>query len=315
MPTFESDSSPLGKGTFVSPGVPKVLYHYTSPSGLRGIVERKSLHCSSAQHLSDAEEISFAVNETRPFLREITEELQQGEHQFAGEIDLLRRLVESLEKIETEQVYVGSFSVKGNLLSQWRAYCPNRGGYSVGFDAEKLAALSKTNGFNLVKCVYSRDDYWPELEELVMNTLQTYRDARRDETQYYPSAEDMATSLVDFFEAGLAELAARVKHPAFREEQEWRLVASPLATSLLPVEFRQGPSSIVPFIDFALEVASDIQLEEGDYTRQELRLPISKIFVGPTPHPDLAQLSAERLCASEDVYPEVESSGIPYRTW
>lgn len=302
----------MAEGRFVSPGLPETLYHYTSPSGLRGIVQDKALWCSSAHFLSDAEEISHAVNETRPLLQELGEEFREGEHVFAGEIALVERMVQALEEIETEPVFVGSFSVEGNLLSQWRAYCPDRGGYSIGFDGEKLAALATAQGFNLVRCVYSRDDYWPELEDLVMYTLEHYRTGRRED--HIPE-KDLATNLVESFHAGLAELAARVKHPAFREEKEWRLVSSPISASLLPTQFREGASSLVPFIEFALEIANEEQLEDSEFSPRDVQLPIREIVVGPTPHPELARQSAQMLCEGESAYPTMKPSGIPYRTW
>jgi hypothetical protein len=46
------------------------------------------------------------------------------------------------------------------------------------------------------------------------------------------------------------------------------------------------------------------------------KLPISKIIVGPTPHPELSRLSVQSLLKSESYEGvEVEVSNIPYRSW
>ena len=41
--------------------IPLVLYHYTSASGLKGIVESGTLWATDVLHLNDSSEISYAV--------------------------------------------------------------------------------------------------------------------------------------------------------------------------------------------------------------------------------------------------------------
>jgi hypothetical protein len=54
---------------------------------------------------------------------------------------LLKGAASTLESFAAaKQWYVACFSTKGDLLSQWRAYCPN-GGYSLGFDGSTLQSL------------------------------------------------------------------------------------------------------------------------------------------------------------------------------
>jgi hypothetical protein len=55
----------------------------------------------------------------------------------------LDQLFSDLEKIDRTNVCVCSFSEKGDLLSQWRGYCPQGVGYSIGFDSAKLNELAK----------------------------------------------------------------------------------------------------------------------------------------------------------------------------
>lgn len=292
------------------PDPPPILYHYTSPAGLKGIVEEESLRCSSVHHLSDAEEISYALNEARPFLTEIQHELR-GQHEFEGEISLLDRMTETLGDIEDQWVFVGSFSAHGNQLSQWRAYCPDQGGYSIGFDGERLAALAAVQGFDLVECVYTSRDYWPELERLVLNTLEAYRTGRnKDQPE-----DELESECVNYFRAHLARLASQVKHPSFEEEDEWRLVSAPYVDALYALEFREGASFLVPYIGFPMAVNYELEAVDVDFESDDLRLPISEIIVGPTPHPEVARLSAHMLCNQAGVWPEFELSEIPYRTW
>lgn len=309
MATLEPPPYPWVEGG-ERPDPPDVLYHYTSPAGLVGIVESESLHCTSIHHLSDAEEISYAIGETRALLEKLEQELQ-GQQEFERENALLQRMTEALEEIEDEWVFVGSFSAHGNQLSQWRAYCPDRGGYSIGFDGKRLEALATIQGFDLVQCVYSTADYWPDLKELVWTTLDAFGTGLREGQP----EDEVGSDCVDHFHAHLARLASRVKHPKFEEEDEWRLVSAPYVHDPVPLGFREGPSFLMPYKEFQLWLHGDQEMGDLDYAPDDLRLPITEIFVGPTPHPEAAQLSAHMLCNQTGVWPDIELSGIPYRTW
>src|SRR6185295_9710766 len=77
-------------------------------------------------------------------LRKVDDEYDRRVHVMA---------IDKFESLSTT-AYVTSFSERGNLLSQWRAYAP-RNGFSVGFDA---SALARVEGCTLVRCLYLRDD-------------------------------------------------------------------------------------------------------------------------------------------------------------
>lgn len=313
MPRIEVSEDPLYRGGEVSPGLPSHLYHYTSPKGLRGIVEDRALYASSAHHMSDAAELRYAIRKVRPLLEELENEVRAGEREFDDEIALVDRMGDALQQLKESEVFVCSFSVRGNLLSQWRAYCPDQGGYSVGFGAKALAVLARLQGFDLVECLYSEDEYRPELENIVYEARKYYRVSRREGRE---PTEKLVNDHVAAFKGFFAKLAARIKHPAFRQEEEWRLVSAPLAVETTETRFREGNSTLVPYIDFALEIENETLFEDIDHRPSEVNSPITKVLVGPTPHPNLARQSVRALLRTEEVWGAVvELSKIPYRTW
>jgi hypothetical protein len=52
---------------------------------------------------------------------------------------------------------------------------------------------------------------------------------------------------------------------------------------------------------------------ELDLSDKDGKLPINKIIVGPTPHPELSKMSVHSLLKSCEYSIEIESSKIPYR--
>src|SRR5207247_68058 len=74
--------------------------------------------------------------------------------------------------------YIASFSTKGNLLSQWRAYCP-RGGYSIGFDGARLTQVFRKRGeFQFGSVLYDRDAQEQKVRAVIEFHLALYRELR-----------------------------------------------------------------------------------------------------------------------------------------
>ncbi len=74
--------------------------------------------------------------------------------------------------------------------------------------------------------------------------------------------------------AALYGTLASIKHEAFSAEREWRFISPAIQLSADSVEFRPAQSTLVPYVEFNLCDA------------EETALPVRKIWIGPTPHPD-----------------------------
>jgi hypothetical protein len=173
--------------------------------------------------------------------------------------------------------YVASFSECGNLLSQWRAYCPS-GGFSIGFDYSKLETIAKAyeGSFGeLVKCIYREDD----IQGLISNIFK---------------------SNADKLVKRLWEVAPRFKHYGFSEEREWRLVLTNMNYKV--IQFRERNNTLIPYWPIAL-------------TKGKNPLPVCSIVTGPTLDEKQSQAAVELLLHKFNLYDTVtiESSHIPYR--
>jgi hypothetical protein len=120
---------------------PEILYHYTTQSGLLGILKSDSLWATKIHYLNDASEYQLAFDLATDVLRRLSK----------GEKSTRKRrkvncLLDNLTTIESMNVCVCSFSAQRDLLSQWRAYTGGNAGYSLGLRTACVTAQAKPQG-------------------------------------------------------------------------------------------------------------------------------------------------------------------------
>jgi hypothetical protein len=92
------------------------------------------------------------------------EDLTKEEKDFFVEIE---KVLSDIKRSEAEkEIYVCSFSSNPDQLSQWRGYCPDGNGYSIGFEfnSKMIEHINKNKhgfDFDLVKCIYAEQDQFP----------------------------------------------------------------------------------------------------------------------------------------------------------
>jgi Protein of unknown function (DUF2971) len=259
------------------------IFHYTSQAGLIGIVTNKCMWATSIHHLNDATEFDYA----RALMRDIITEKSLTE----PNPKLVKLLVTDLDGMARVNIFVACFSEKSDLLSQWRAYCPNANGYSVGFSYSQLQKQMKAQGFFLVQCLYDPSEQKTLLRELVDEAFSAASGATSRQL------DEIANDCIRKFLA----VGPALKHPSFTEEAEWRLVSEwPKSIADSQIRVREGKSMLIPYFQF------NLANEKGN-------LPEPQIVIGPTPHLELATLSTHFLMSSFAA--NVVPTTIPYRGW
>jgi Protein of unknown function (DUF2971) len=186
---------------------PDSLYHYTTFSGLKGILNDDALRATDSTALSDGKEWEFGA------------ELIGKHRSVRARGD---NYMDALKKLTPEAIFVTCFCKEPNLLSMWRSYTGDGGGFCLEFDGPELWKLQPfdRHGFStvLVKVFYG--DFLPSEMEGVLDSG--------------------GAVIVEWM------LAAMLKHKGFQEEHEWRLlVTDPPASSM---SFAPGHSSVKAFI-------------------------------------------------------------------
>lgn len=125
-----------------SPDIPADLFHYTTATGLRGMVKNREIWATESNYLNDPSEIEFAANRVIARLSErIADGLTEDATTVAtSAVDLLRAAYvdpHTLEQYREDRSFITSFSRSDTSLTLWRTYA-GENGFCVGFLEEEL---------------------------------------------------------------------------------------------------------------------------------------------------------------------------------
>jgi len=281
------------------------LFHYTDYNGLAGIVSKDLLWATNAKFLNDASEVKYGFKIAR---QAVHERQQSAKNAYWKE---LLRLAEqrylSDPGSELSDAYVVCFCQHNNLLSQWRTYGADGGGYSMEFGFPSPLPPGTRSDFRCRAIFLERVAYEPaEQRRLLDELLDRVERAVVDvQGENLPPGESPGGFSARILDAMLASWLYTVKHPAFSSEHEWRLVLLPSVTVSGYVEhcnllFRPGTMGLIPHIT----------------VRREPKLPLTSVTCGPNVNHEVAEHGVKMLLKKhgfEGVADKVTSSTIPVR--
>ncbi len=277
----------------------KPLFHYTSLEGLKGIVSTRTLWASEIRYLNDLEEL-------RHINGWLQHELSRRLHDKDNCAEHIRNVLEQLSLWlparlrDGPMLFVASFTENGNLLSQWRGYCANGSGVSIGFAPTKIIMQAASSEYLIARCLYGGDEKRSLARGIVDAVLHRAAEvgpsgrAHPDNSYHHVFQEA---------EPDLLRIAALIKDQSFHEEVEWRLV-SPIQNNYVtaPIEYRAGKTMLIPYIEFPLARNN----QGGAW--------FDLVVVGPTPEPNFAIGSVSRFLSRAGIHPMVSNCMIPYRS-
>lgn len=279
--------------------VDRTLYHYTGIGGLIGLVDSRCVWASHVYYLNDSREILHAVEVLRSVLSSDLERFGAQEKEF------LTQFAKWLPSFERDPFHIYIFSLSGqrSLLSQWRSYTPHGKGVSLGFSAETLNGLLENSQFRIAKCLYGRAEHVHLMEVLREKMLTTFRQraAQLAATTEHPSARYF--SFLEEFRGDLLQVLSVIKHAAFSEEEEWRIISPYYPNYTVPaIKFREGASMLMPYIEIEL---SQIGV-----------LPIfDEVVLGPSRDNNLSHSALSCYLSNKKLCRRTTSCGIPFRKW
>lgn len=271
--------------------LPEAIYHYTSAEALLSIMQRRVLWATDVRYLNDFQEFIYTLRLASKVVSRLATE---DRHSFDAET--LTQCERALRFIQSAKVYAASFSGDGDLLSQWRAYCPPAGGFSIGFPPEAVAHVSRCF---LVPCVYEPKEQERLLKWMLSMWVRRLREPLPPDAQFQGRQHIMLANL----ERGFLIFASVFKHPGFREEQEWRLVTYDRRRDIPERQIRTGRSGLVPYVELPLQ-------------QPQYAMWVRRLIVGPNAHQHLAEDAARALLTANRItFDSLRCSKIPYRTW
>jgi Protein of unknown function (DUF2971) len=253
---------------------PDVLYHYTAPNAFTAIVNDHTSWLTNAAYLNDQGELAYPVEVALEALA------RRRRSAPAPAIEsFLARVQQTLQShIEYKDWYIASFATQGDLLSQWRAYCP-QGGYSLGFYGPRLVSILLRQGaFELRPVEYVRDRQIAILEETITKYELIYEELRKKHPEL--SDSEIRFEVASALGIMLSLQFITFKSPAFAEEHEWRIVRRYDDDD--PLLFRERQGLLTPYM------VVDLADEDG-------RLPLAHVYTSPLVDGELARYAAISL--------------------
>ncbi|MDP2947676.1 MAG: DUF2971 domain-containing protein [Nanoarchaeota archaeon] len=280
-----------------------ILYHYTTSKGLLGILENNSFFASNFKCFNDPSEFKFGIytinNEIKKMLEKETN--NKIKNAFEGiEFDSLGNLNKAIE-----QLYALSFSENGDLLPQWQTYGKNGKGYSIGIKKNKLGSAGlnlnelKDNQYNirdkLIKIIYKKDIHI-NIAKCFYNDLKKFNNEKEIKKYYYQI---------------LPLLALVIKHSAYENEREWRVIFrfSDISSYHKYIEFYERNNVVIPYVKFDFKNGIICLRLNDNYI--STKIPIELIYLGPTNTTDESMIRS-LLLKQEYFNTTIKKSNIPY---
>jgi len=283
-----------------------ILHHYTDAAGLHGIVSSHRLWATAAQFSNDLSEIEYALTTAC----EVIEDTWKGRKTLSAWEHMLHAHLQRFFAApfpDFNQSFLVSFCEEGDLLSQWRAY-GHRSGFSLAFKLRAgesdLLRCEKAFRTLLRKVIYD-----PAAQRQRLNFLFKRLIKLVNGFQSTPSSDEkhggklhVELSLILILE--LTDWACSVKHNAFSEEREWRLISftnfGAKVEKNVGVLVRPTPEFLIPYMVLR--------------STKSARLPIVEVRCGPSRlQAELAR--AATILLNKEGYGSVsiEYSKIPLR--
>ena len=313
---------------------PKTLFHYTDLNGLIGIVKSGALWATDIFHMNDSAELSLGTDQLRATVDALVKTLLD-EHEDATPAEK-KRFVRTIESAFTKpgvgELFVTCFCDNGDLLSQWRGYGSNGGGVAIGFDPRRVERDMCGAQTQLMQCSYDPkrqrkaittfSDRW--FDQIRMMLGAPWADAGADKKRSWFSGWLRRLVATKVINTDAALLCARMKHKAFEEEKEYRILADRRRVADVDIQFRPSSGRLIPYVMLqSAEPAS-----EGEAAKARAQhggssvLPILELKIGPNTDQGQLAESVKRLLLRHgytirkklgDGGVEVSESPAPYR--
>ena len=282
---------------------PAKIYHYTSAEALIGIVRDHGFFMTHCSYLNDSAEISHG----REIAQQVLIKLSSKSRYQAIRV-ILQKSAELVASPSAKEYYVSCFTKEQDSLEQWRAYCPN-GGINIEMSAPYGGNLGVGPRLLFQHAMYDETDKI----RLIIFLVRKYIKEFIKDIEYYGGIPpyEMDEEYAAYLASEISHLVPTFKHPAFRSENEIRIVAQS-EQKQLTVHSRPSGQIIIPFLKTNEYIFnSDSPIPPSS---EPPLLNISKIIIGPQPKRELVAESI-RTFMQRNGYPEIEvmHSVVPYR--
>lgn len=237
-----------------------IIYHYTSPTGLQGILSSHSFRFTKKEYLNDSTEMNYFFEVLEMTLDEKSKDFDKDFIKYVKGNNIKGKYHDLKEYTEKEY-YVCCFSNAEDELSLWNYYTKSssKAGYNLG-----------VNGHDLIRSLNNAESDWNyhlgNVTYLTEDQIEILYGGLIALNDYYVCAlnehkEDLE-SYLEIIDISILEImencAPFFKHPAFKNEEECRIICSLNRSQLMDakIEIRESDGIFVPYLE--VKVNKDI---------------------------------------------------------
>ena len=203
-----------------------VIYHYTKPEKLLGIVSNGTLRFSNVLYLNDKAEVAYSykliinlIDETPDLNPDLFNKIKKHfEDKYKHIVDGSGELLNNLEYFTT------SFSSENDNLTLWNNYAKGKSytGYNIGFNKKKLIKEMGEKGFLPIygSVIYDRAKQIKIIKNIFKKWNNLFEKALKMKRNNKVKLFDILFELVDV----LNIVSIFFKTPQFKNEKEYRSV-------------------------------------------------------------------------------------------
>lgn len=259
------------------------LVHYTTAENAVSILRSERFWLRSVRCMNDYSEVQHGIgllvsvfggpeNPIRNRLYELLDKIAPGEAKLA--VDTFDTWIPRLPDI----TFIGCLSQaditeKTGRLSMWRAYAAPSTGVALVMDTTPFVAETDELHAYTLPVAYLTDDEFKERIEACLDKLE----------QVVPNLPKLPEGFIQHTVFWwLLSMAVSLKHPAFHEEREWRIVYFPEMARSNVIEERVESINNLPQVVQKIPLIDDPA--NGLHGAKPAQL-LKKIIIGPTEFP------------------------------
>jgi Protein of unknown function (DUF2971) len=281
----------------------QLVWHYTTGDALINIVETGAFYATQVGCLNDSTEVRYGENLLRDAFLSL-----QGKGSYGQET---QQLLEPIIKVNLEDHtqkqpsnwFVACFSKEKDDLSQWRAYGGGENGFAIAF----LAGAFFGRGSLVVRVNYDKELHLSVAAKLAEATLQFFQEGLDARVGDAAAQAAWTNEFIQEWSGLIGQLAPMVKDPAFKDENEYRIVHLFKPDEMSKLRFRQKQS--------LMSIHLPLVFPPPTSATHSTLLPIMEVMVGPSRHKEVSRVSVDVLLRQRGyINIPVSMSSIPFQT-
>lgn len=287
----------------------KKLVHYTSASTSLSILQHKEIWMRNTRCMNDFSEVRYGIRLFSLFCQRPQYQKLKEAFGIHGK-DFEEAMAKAINNFDewTNTTYITCFSEHDDSedqigrLSMWRGYGSDSS-VAIVLKPDSFISANKYFGIYTSPVEYLRKDQFDELINQLVDRVQSEKDF----------LESLDASTIQRWVFSMVKFAVvSIKHPGFKEEREWRVIADPESFENL----HQAIISVngVPQIVMKIPLTYKKQNEDDGFS---IDANLDHLIIGPTPYPAVigkALATELKQCGVDHPEKRICASDIPYRS-